>query len=208
MRFTHRQYLCVVIQVFILLVGAAQALAAQAQLAWDASDDSTPLGGYILYYWQESEGVRQSVDVGLQTTYTLDGLVDGATYSFMVTDYDLDGNESGTSNIVTLTMPSDPTQTPPPGPTLVSPPPDTTLPGSTVLFEWTDGGAAVIAWYVSVGSSVGANDLLGMGLLGSELSLIVDGLPTDGEAIFVRLWYVLGGTLQFSDFSYTAAPTP
>ena len=200
MRFTHRQYLCVVMQLLILMVGAAQALAAQVQLAWDATDTSTPLAGYMLYYWQESEGIRHSVDVGPQTMFTLDGLVAGAAYFFVITNYDIDGNESGESNIVTLTIPS--------GPTLVSPPPDTTLLGPTVLFEWTDGGAAVIAWYVSVGSSVGANDLLGRGLLGSELSLIVDGLPTDGEAIFVRLWYVLEDAWQFRDFSYTAAPTP
>jgi hypothetical protein len=116
----------------------------------------------------------------------------------------------GESNIVTLTMPfdptlpipSDPTLTVPSGPTLVSPPLDTPLPGPTVLFEWTDGGAAVVEWWVYMGSSLGANDILDSGSLGSELSLIVEGLPTDGEAIFVRLWYMIEGTWQFSDFYY------
>ena len=75
-------------------------------------------------------------------------------------------------------------------------------------FTWTDGGAAVAEWWVSVGSSVGANDLLDSGSLGSGLSLRVDGLPTDSDAIVVRLWYLMDGTWQCSDFHYTAAPTP
>jgi hypothetical protein len=169
------------------MVGMTPALAGQVQLAWDAPDSSPPLAGYTLSYWQEPAGVPHSMDVGPQTTYTLDGLMDGVTYSFAVTDYDTDGNVSGESNIVTVTMPS--------GPTLVSPPPEATLLGPTVHFTWTDGGAAVAEWWVSVGSSVGANDLLDSGSLGSGLSLIVDGLPTDSEAIFVRLWYLMDGTL-------------
>lgn len=195
------------------MVGVAQALATQAQLAWDAPEDSTAIVGYMFYYWQESEGSRHSVDVGPQTTYTLDGLDDGSTYFFVVTGYDSVGNESGESNIVPLTRPSDPTLIMPPdptltmpsGPTLVSPPLEAPLPGPTVLFEWTDGGTDVSEWGVFMGSSVGANYILDSGSLGSELSLIVEGLPTDGEAIFVRLWYMIEGTWQFSDFYYTAA---
>jgi hypothetical protein len=102
----YRQYLCLVMQLLVLMVGVAQALAGQVQLAWDAPEPSTTPAGYTLYYWPESTGVSQSVDVGPQTTYALDGLVDGATYSFAVTDYDAAGNESGESNIVTVTMPS------------------------------------------------------------------------------------------------------
>ncbi len=51
--------------------------------------------------------------VGLQTTYTLTGFEHGATYTFAVTAYDAEGNESDYSNIVTITMSA--------GPTLVSP---------------------------------------------------------------------------------------
>ena len=41
--------------------------------------------------------------------------------------------------------------------------------------------------------------------LGSERSMTVGELPTDGEILCVRLWYVMDGTWQFSDFQYTAA---
>jgi len=187
-------------QLLVLIVGVAHALAGQVQLAWDAPDATTTPAGYTLYYWQEPTGVPQSVDVGPQTTYTLDGLVDGATYAFAVTDYDTAGNESGESNIVTVTMPV--------GPTLVSPPPASMLPGPTVLFAWTDGGAAVAEWWVYMGTSAGANDLLDSGSLGNARSMTVDGLPTDGEAIFVRLCYRVDGAWQFSDFQYAAALTP
>ena len=205
MRSNHRQWLCLVLLLFVLIGGVAPALAGQVQLAWDAPTNTdgiliTTLAGYHLDYWQASDGVLHSVDVGDQTTYMLDGLVDGATYSFAVTDYDTDGNESSESNIVTVTIPS--------GPTLVSPPPPSTLPGSMVIFTWSNGGLPVAEWWLYVGTSAGANDLFDSGSLGSALSMTIDGSPTDGEAIFVRLWYVLDGTWQYSDFQYTAAPTP
>jgi Bacterial Ig domain/Fibronectin type III domain len=107
MLFNYRQCFCTVMQWLVLMVWVTQALAGQVQLAWDAPDSSTPPAGYMLYYWQEPTGVPQSVDMGPQTTYALDGLVNGATYSFAVTEYDTAGNESGESNIVTVTMPSD-----------------------------------------------------------------------------------------------------
>jgi len=73
---------------------------------------------------------------------------------------------------------------------------------------WTDGGASVAKWRLYVGTSVGANDLFDSGALGRERSMTVGELPTDGEVLCVRLWYVMDGTWQFSDFQYTAAPTP
>ena len=194
--------LCGIMQLLVLLLGVAPALAGQVQLAWDAPDASTTPAGYLLSYWQEPAGVPQRVHVGLQTTYTLTGLADGATYAFAVTAYDADGNESDDSNMVTVTMPA--------GPTLVSPPPASMLPGPTVLFAWTDGGAAVAEWWLYLGTSVGTSDLLDSGSLGEARSLTVDGLPTDGEAVFVRLCsrVDVDGDWQCSDFPYAAALTP
>ena len=66
----------------------SQALAGQAQLAWNApttNTDGSPLtdlAGYHLYYWQGSTGVPHIVDVGNTTNYTLTGLMAGATYTF------------------------------------------------------------------------------------------------------------------------------
>lgn len=200
MRSNSRLSLCAIMQWLVVLLGVAPALAGQVQLAWDAPDTSATPAGYLLYVWHEPAEVPQSVHVGLQTTYTLTGLVDGATYSFAVSAYDAEGNESDHSNVVTVTMPD--------GPTLVSPLPASMLPGPTVLFAWTDGGTAVTEWWVFIGTDVGANDLLDSGSLGEARGLTIDGLPTDGEAIFVRLWYRVDGDWQYSDFQYAAALTP
>lgn len=200
MRSYSRPSLCGIMQLLVLIVGVASALASQVHLAWDAPDDSTPPAGYLLYAWQEPTEVPQSVHVGLQTTYTLSGLEDGATYVFAVTAYDAEGNESDYSNMVTVTIPG--------GPTLVSPPSAALLPGPTVLFAWTDGGAAVAEWWIYIGTAVGANDLLDSGSLGEAQSLTVDGLPTDNETIFVRLWYRVAGNWQCRDFPYAVALTP
>jgi Fibronectin type III domain len=202
MRSQARPALFRVMQLLLLLLGVTPALAGQVQLAWDAPDPSTSPAGYRLYYWQEPAGVLQSVPVGQQTTYTLTGCEDGATYAFAVTAYDADGNESDDSDIITVTMPT--------SPTLVSPPPASLLPGPTVLFAWTDGGIAVVEWWLALGTSVGATDLLDSGSLGETQSLTVEGLPTDGEAICVRLYYRVEGddTWQYSDFTYITAVMP
>ena len=82
------------------------------------------------------------------------------------------------------------------------------LPGPTVLFAWTAGGTAVTAWWVYLGTNVGAHDLLESGSLGEVRSLPIDGLPTDGETLFVRLWYRVEGARQCRDFPYVAALMP
>jgi hypothetical protein len=100
------------IQLLIFFVWVAQALAGQLTLAWNATtthtdgSSATDLAGYHLYYWQGSTGTPQSKDVGNTTTYTLTGLVDGATYSFAVAAYNTTGQESSDSNIITATISS------------------------------------------------------------------------------------------------------
>ncbi len=96
---------------------------------------------------------------------------------------------------------------PPTPPTITSPPPGSVLPGATVPFQWTANGTPVTAWELIIGSSLGASDLFAGGFPGGTLSTTVNGLPTDGRTIFVRLWYQ-SGSFQFVDFQYTAAPGP
>jgi len=186
----------------LLLLGVALALASQVDLAWDAPAGALTPAGYLLYIWQEPAAVPQRVDVGFQTMYTLTDLADGATYTVAVTAYDAEGNESDAANRVTVTTPR--------GPTLVSPPPASQLPGPTVLWTWTAEGTTVAEWWVYIGTEVGANDLLDSGSLGDARSLAVDGLPTDGEALWIRLWYRvdLESEWQYNDCAYTAALTP
>ena len=102
---------------FLWTVLSAQA--GQVQLAWDApttTTDGTPLtdlAGYMLYYWQSDWLVAESVDVGNQTTYTLTGLEAGEPYTIAVTAYNMFGDESDFSAVITVTASVDATQTVP-----------------------------------------------------------------------------------------------
>src|SRR5262245_30126631 len=108
----HLKWSFSAIQLLTFSVWVAQALAGQITLGWNPTlthtdgTAATDLVGYHLYYWQGSTGTPQSVDVGNTTTYTLTGLVAGATYSFAVAAYDTSGRESGDSNTLTATIPS------------------------------------------------------------------------------------------------------
>jgi len=90
-----------------LLLCTSLVSAEQVSLAWDDSNnDPTEVGGYWLYYWQSAWEMPDSVDVGLQTTYTLTNLEAGQTYTFAVTVHDgQGGRESILSNEVSTTFP-------------------------------------------------------------------------------------------------------
>jgi chitodextrinase len=108
---TPRLSACLSITLLVLLSSLALSHAAQVQLSWDASTanaDGTPLtdlAGYAVYYWQDGWDVPVREDAGTQTTYTVSGLTDGATYQFVVTALDTSGNESAFSNQVSATCP-------------------------------------------------------------------------------------------------------
>jgi hypothetical protein len=96
-----------------------------------------------------------------------------------------------------------------PPPTLSSPSCGSTLAGSAVVFTWTDNGAGVTDWWLYLGTSQGASDLLESGDLSGGTTVSVSGLPTDGQTIYVRLWYrTLGRPWHFRDCTVTAATLP
>jgi hypothetical protein len=90
-------------------------------------------------------------------------------------------------------------------PTITSPAPGSTLPGTTVTFQWTANGAPVAEWGLTIGSSPGAYDMYNSGSLGTRLSITLGGFPTDGRPIFVRLYYRLAAGWQGRDFRYATA---
>ncbi|MBH0204532.1 MAG: fibronectin type III domain-containing protein [Nitrospira sp.] len=76
-----------------------------ARLSWDAST-GTDIAGYKIYLATASGAygapiATTSTDV---TTYTVTGLVIGATYFFVVTAFNLDGTESTFSNEVSKSI--------------------------------------------------------------------------------------------------------
>lgn len=91
----------------ILLFHAPGIPAWQATFAWNANSEPI-IGGYRLYSGPASRNYKSFVDVGNQTTYTVYGLADNATYYFAVTAYDTTKKlESAFSNeIVSVPTPA------------------------------------------------------------------------------------------------------
>jgi len=85
--------------------------------------------------------------------------------------------------------------------TMSSPTNGSTLSSSTVTFQWTAGTASQYGlWIGSTG--VGSNNLVATG--GTSTSYMATGLPTDGRALYVRLWSLVSGVWQYNDYTYTA----
>ncbi|MFN7923818.1 MAG: trypsin-like peptidase domain-containing protein [Bryobacteraceae bacterium] len=76
------------------------------------------------------------------------------------------------------------------------------LPGSSVKFQWSPGIGAT-AFRLEVGSSRGASNYFSREF-GKEVSAQVTGLPTDGRAVWARLWTKLEDNWIFVDNQYLA----
>ncbi len=86
---------------------------------------------------------------------------------------------------------------------LASPASGSTFSGSSVTFAWNSGNGAQ-DYFLYVGSAAGANDIYGADQ-GLSLNRTVSGIPTDGRAIYVRLWTMLNGGWQFTDYTFFAS---
>ena len=88
---------------------------------------------------------------------------------------------------------------------MVSPAIGSTLAGQAVSFTWitSTGGTNYYLWLGTTG--VGSNNLAIGGKTVTN-STKVEGLPTNGETIYVRLWTELGpDAFRYSDYTYKAA---
>jgi glucose/arabinose dehydrogenase len=91
------------------------------------------------------------------------------------------------------------------GAVINSPADGSTLTGASQLFTWTSAPGATL-YQVWVGNSPGAYDIGYFPASGTTgTSLMIEGLPTDGRALHVRLWSLIGGVYYFTDRTYTAA---
>lgn len=92
--------------------------------------------------------------------------------------------------------------------TLSSPANGSTLTAASASFVWNPGTGASAYW-LYVGSSVGAKNYYDSGSLGSAvLGRSASGLPIDGSTIYVRLWTQLSGAWVSNDYSFTAYTDP
>src|SRR5208282_3139392 len=79
-----------------------------------------------------------------------------------------------------------------------------TLTGTTVTFQWYAYPSATNYW-LDVGSTQGGNNYYSSGNLSSSTSSqTVTTLPSDGSTVWARWYYMLSGTWQHIDYTYTA----
>ena len=90
--------------------------------------------------------------------------------------------------------------------TSINPSNGSTLTAATQNFSWT--GTGVTEYWLYVGTSEAGQDILNSGSLGTSTSTTVNGLPTDGSTVYVRLWHFEGGNWLNTDFTYTTFAVP
>jgi hypothetical protein len=89
-------------------------------------------------------------------------------------------------------------------PGIYSPVNQSSLAGNSVTFWWA-GYPGATAYWLDIGSSYGGNNYLQSGPLpGSQYSLAVNSLPSDGSTVYVTWWYEVGGSWSYTEYQYTA----
>jgi hypothetical protein len=87
---------------------------------------------------------------------------------------------------------------------MISPADGSTLPGSTVTFQWSAGIGISQYWLYVSKVAPGGGDLDSINA-GAQTALTLTNLPIDGSTIYVRLSSLLGGNWRYADYSFTAA---
>jgi hypothetical protein len=90
-------------------------------------------------------------------------------------------------------------------PQLTSPAPGSTLSGPNITFSWTPGSSTNFQF--RLGTTVGGNEQYDSGVT-SSTSETVYALPTNGKALYARLYYQVNSIWQYNDYTYTASPAP
>jgi hypothetical protein len=89
---------------------------------------------------------------------------------------------------------------------MLTPPPGSGLSGPSVTFTWS-GATGAAAYWLDIGSSAGGWDLFSQSE-GLATGQSVSGLPSDGRALYIRLWTLTGNQWLYSDYTYKASGAP
>jgi len=150
-------------------------------------DIGTTAGGFDLYSQGQALATSQTVS-GLptdgRTIYLRLWTAAGGTWQY--NDYTFKAAGGGTKAVI------------------LTPAPASTLSGSSVTFTWsTVTGAS--AYWIDIGTTAGGFDLYSQGQA-LATSQTINGLPTGGGTIYLRLWTANAGVWQYNDYTYKAAP--
>ncbi len=86
--------------------------------------------------------------------------------------------------------------------TMTSPTPGSRFTGTTVTFSWSAATNAA-EYFLYLGTTPGANNMFGQSM-GLNRSVTLNGLPSNGSAVYVRLWTRVGSTWAYNDYTYTS----
>jgi hypothetical protein len=90
---------------------------------------------------------------------------------------------------------------------LTTPTPGTQLPGTSVTFDWNPGNTAK-DFELFVGTlGIGTSNLYNSGETGATSATVSD-LPSNGETVYVRLYWLINGSWQYASYTYTASGSP
>src|ERR1051325_10824346 len=109
---TRRAACSALLIVVLILINSLSVFAGSVTLSWAPSSDPNVVG-YKIYYGAVSGTYTNVIDTGSSTTVTINGLVNGVTYYFAATAYNILGLESDFSNETSYTVPIPPVNQPP-----------------------------------------------------------------------------------------------
>jgi hypothetical protein len=86
---------------------------------------------------------------------------------------------------------------------ITSPTPGSILTSSSQQFTWT-AGLSSNAYWLTIGSVQGGNDVYNSGNLGNVTTVTVNNLPTNGQMLYVTLFSDVNGQWPYNEYTYTA----
>jgi serine protease len=89
---------------------------------------------------------------------------------------------------------------------MISPADGTAFASKTQAFTW-NAGSGVSQYWLYVGTTGAGSANLFNQSTGTNKTVSVTGLPSNGSPVYVRLWSMAGVTWQFADYTYTSANT-
>ncbi len=89
-------------------------------------------------------------------------------------------------------------------PALTTPTPGSTFTSTTETFKWTTGTGGATKYELYLGSTgVGSSNLYNSGVL-TGTTVTVSGLPSNGETIYARLYWLIGSVWSNANYTYKA----